>query len=114
MPAGKVPVPERPDWDFARLRPLPARWINNGFAGWTGTARVRWPEQAVQLTVTATPELGACIVYSPDEDASFFCLEPVSHPMDAHHLPGMPGLRALQAGERFEGACTFHAAEVPA
>ena len=109
MPAGKVPVGERPDWDFAPARLLPAGWINNGFAGWTGTARVRWPEHGLQLTVTATPELGTCIVYSPGEDASFFCLEPVSHPVDAHHLPGMPGLRVLQPGERFEVACTFTA-----
>jgi aldose 1-epimerase len=109
MPAGRVPVGERPGWDFARARPLPIGWINNGFAGWTGTARVYWPEHGLQLTVTATPTLGTCIVYSPSEDAPFFCLEPVSHPVDAFHLPGMPGLQLLRPGERFEVACTFTA-----
>ena len=107
MPAGKVPIAARPDWDFARWRPLPTDWINNGFSGWSGTARVRWPEHGLQLSVEATPELGTCILYSPSEDAPFFCLEPVSHPVDAFHLPGMPGLRLLQPGERFEVACTF-------
>ena len=110
MPAGKVPIAARPDWDFARWRPLPTDWINNGFSGWNGTARVRWPEHGLQLSVEATPELGTCILYSPNEDAPFFCLEPVSHPVDAFHLPGLPGLRLLQPGERFEVACTFIAA----
>ena len=36
MPAGKVPIAARPDWDFARWRPLPTDWINNGFSGWSG------------------------------------------------------------------------------
>ena len=110
LPAGQVPIGARPDWDFAQARPLPADWINNGFAGWPGTARVIWPEHGLQLTVNASPELGTCIVYSPGADASFFCLEPVSHPVDAFHLPGTPGLRVLQPGERFEVACTFSAA----
>ena len=112
LPAGKVPIAERPDWDFARARPLPAGWINNGFAGWSGSARVRWPGHGLQLTVTATAELDTCIVYSPDRDAPYFCLEPVSHPVDAFHLPGMPGLRVLRSGERFELACTFAAETV--
>ncbi len=107
LPAGKVPIGKRPGWDFARLRPLPTDWINNGFSGWSGTARVLWPERDLQLKLAATLELGTCIVYSPNEAATFFCLEPVSHPVDAHHLPGAPGLRLLQAGERFEVACTF-------
>ena len=108
MPAGKVPIGGRPDWDFARARPLPTSWINNGFAGWHGTARVIWPEHGLQLSVHATPELGTCIVYSPSADASFFCLEPVSHPVDAFHLPDMPGLRVLRAGERLDVTCTFN------
>lgn len=108
MPAGKVPIGERPDWNFAQARPLPTSWINNGFTDWSGTARVIWPERGLELSVCATPELGACIVYSPSADASFFCLEPVSHPVDAFHLPGMPGLRVLQAGERLDVTCTFN------
>ncbi|MBV4551640.1 aldose 1-epimerase [Pseudomonas sp. SWRI102] len=29
----------------------------------------------------------------------FFCIEPVSHPVNAHHLPGRPGLRLLEQGQ---------------
>jgi aldose 1-epimerase len=28
-----------------------------------------------------------------------FCLEPVSHPIDAFHQPGQPGLQVLEQGE---------------
>ena len=72
-------------------------------------ASVRWPARRVRLTVAATPALGTCILYSPGRAAPFFCLEPVSHPVDAFHLPGAPGLRVLQPGERFAVACTFAA-----
>ena len=39
---------------------------------------------------------GVLIVYSPAADAGFFCFEPVSHPVDAHHGEG---LTALEPGE---------------
>lgn len=107
LPAGKVPIGERPGWDFTRGRALPDAWINNAFVGWAGTARVCWPERGLRLTVTASPALATCILYSPGRDAAFFCLEPVSHPVDAFHLPGMPGLRLLRAGERLEVACSL-------
>jgi aldose 1-epimerase len=35
------------------------------------------------------------IVYSPNENADFFCFEPVPHPVDAFHLSGSPGLKDL-------------------
>ena len=43
-----------------------------------------------------SPELGVFIVYSPSRDADFFCFEPVSHPVDAHHGEG---LTVLEPGE---------------
>ncbi|MBV8041725.1 MAG: hypothetical protein JO226_03690 [Pluralibacter sp.] len=30
---------------------------------------------------------------------SFLCLEPQSHPVNAHRMPGQPGLVLLQQGE---------------
>jgi aldose 1-epimerase len=43
--------------------------------------------------------LGTLILYSPSAQAPFLCLEPVSHPVDAHNLPGQPGLVRLAQGE---------------
>ncbi|WP_370869554.1 hypothetical protein [Pseudomonas sp.] len=35
---------------------------------------------------------------SPTEQ-HFFCFEPVTHPVNAHHLPDHPGLRLLRHGQ---------------
>ena len=38
------------------------------------------------------------LLYCPP-GLGFFCIEPVSHPVNAHHLPGRPGLRLLEQGQ---------------
>jgi aldose 1-epimerase len=48
--------------------------------------------------------------YSPSNKADFFCFEPVTHPVDAHNLPGGPtanGLRVLAPREAMTAACRF-------
>lgn len=107
LPDREVPIDERPLWDFRQPRPLPAAWINNTFTGWSGQAQVRWKETGMGLAIKASDALGTCIVFSPGADCDFFCFEPVSHPVDAHRLPGKPGLRLLGPGERFAVACRF-------
>ncbi len=106
LPAGNLPVGERPEWDFRTARPLPSS-INNGFTGWSGRARIVWPERGLAAEIEAEPELSTYILYSPAPDCGFFCFEPVSHPVDAFHLPGGPeahGLRLLRRFERFDVA----------
>jgi aldose 1-epimerase len=111
LPAGKVPVASRPAWDFSRPRALPAGWVNNGFSGWGGEAAIRWPEHRLRLDVAAGDGAGTYLLYSPGAGSGFFCFEPVTHPVDAFHLPGRPGLRTLRRGERLSLACRFTAAE---
>lgn len=103
LPRERLPVARNPVWDYSDGRRLPAGWINNGFDGWDGRARVIWPEHRLALDITASANLSTCIVYSPDRDAPFFCFEPVSHPVDAHHLehPLQHGLVMLKPGEAF-------------
>jgi aldose 1-epimerase len=112
LPDREVPVAERPDWDFRTPRRLPEGWLNNAFTGWTGKARVTWPETGTRLEVAADNGLGTLILFSPGTDCDFLCLEPVSHPVDAHRLPGQPGLRLLHQGESFAVACRFTASEI--
>lgn len=95
LPATQTPVPVPADWQFDAARPLPGRWINAGFAGWDGTAHIHEPTHRLALTAQRMTTL---LVYSPGPDAPFFCLEPVSHPVDAHNLPGQPGLVPLAPG----------------
>ncbi|MDX8491824.1 aldose 1-epimerase [Mesorhizobium sp. VK22B] len=96
LPVGVVPVSERPGWDFERPIPLPLEWVNNAFDGWNGRASITQIEDGIAITLSASPELGVYILYSPSPDAGFFCFEPVSHPVDAHHGEG---LTPLEDGE---------------
>ena len=96
LPTGVEPIAAHPAWDFSHGAPLPAGWINNGFDGWDRRATIVQPEDGMVLSLEASPELGVFILYSPSADAGFFCLEPVSHPVDAHHGEG---LTALEPGQ---------------
>ncbi len=110
LPAGHVPIAARPDWDFAAPRPLPAGWINNAFAGWPGHASIAWPERGLALDIAAGPNLSTCIVFSPGQDSDFVCVEPVTHPPDAHNLPDGPeanGLTVLLPDEELSVSCRF-------
>jgi aldose 1-epimerase len=110
LPAGEAPVQSRPEWDFAAPRELPSGWINNAFLGWDGRASVLWPERGLELDIEADPPLSTYIVYSPSAGADFFCFEPVTHPVDAHNLPGRPeahGLTILAPQEAMSATCRF-------
>lgn len=98
LPATSAPQAPPDDFDFANSKPLPDRWINCAFSNWDGTARIEQGEDAVSLTLSSET-LTTAIIYSPDPDCGFFCFEPVSHPINAHNMPGMPGLTVLQPGE---------------
>jgi len=71
-------------------------------AAMTGGGRVR-------LTIRADELLSTCIVHSPGAESSFVCVEPVSHPVDAHNDRDVPleGLRVLTPGERLAARCRF-------
>ena len=94
FPDGEAPVVSRVEWDFAAPRALPADWINNAFLGWDGRATIIWSDRELALEVEADGPLSTYIVYSPSAKADFFCFEPVTHPVDAHNLPGGPAARA--------------------
>ena len=86
------------DIDFSMGSPLPERWLNAGFSGWDGTARITQGAGAVSVTVTSQT-LTTAIIYAPSVDSGFFCFEPVSHPVNAHRMAWLPGLTVLQPGE---------------
>ena len=97
LPVRNVPVPS--NWDFRQSKALPDEVLNHCFLPWSGKATVYWRRQGLRLHVEA--DVDAFLLYTPDE-ADFFCLEPVDHPIDAVHLPGGPlehGMTALAPGE---------------
>jgi aldose 1-epimerase len=88
------------DWDFTRAQPLPVEQIDNAFTGWDGNCEIIQDDAGYQLKCRSQ---GAdyFILYTPSGQ-DFFCFEPVSHPVNAHHLPGHPGLRLLRQGQSCE------------
>ena len=112
LPAGEVPVKARPEWDFREPKRLPGAWVNNDFRSWDGRAVIRWEDRGLSLAVDTASDkaLTTFILYSPAADADFFCFEPVTHPVDAHHRPGGPaaqGLTILAPGETLAVRCRF-------
>lgn len=107
LPASVLDVYRYARMDFSEPRSLPIDWINNAFGGWNGAAEIAWPDRGIGLRISASEELQYCVVFSPDSNAAFFCFEPVSHPVNAHNQPGLPGLRTLEPGETMEAWCQF-------
>ncbi|WP_282608873.1 aldose 1-epimerase [Pelagibius sp. Alg239-R121] len=57
------------------------------FGGWDGCAEILWPEEACGLRITASRELKHLVVFTPPGE-DFFCVEPVSHCINAVNLEG--------------------------
>lgn len=99
-----VDLPEQ--WNFKKLAALPTTVVDNAFTPWTGTARIVEAEAGYQLECQAE---GAnyYLLFCP-EGQDFFCLEPVTHPINAHHLPGRPGLQLLEPGQSCQMGFHLH------
>jgi aldose 1-epimerase len=111
--AGQLPV-ERvappPEADPRQGVSVASVSLDHGYAGWDGSARIAWPERRAQLTMAADPALSTLVIYSPSNSA-FFCVEPVSHCIDAFNLAaqGMSdtGMRILEPGETWQATVRF-------
>ncbi|MDR5906992.1 aldose 1-epimerase [Franzmannia qiaohouensis] len=88
-------------WQFADNAVLPEGRIDNLFTGWRGRGRLGWPRRGLSMAFSVAPRLSRYLVFSPGYDADFFCFEPVSHTVDAHHFndPLGEGLVELASGE---------------
>ena len=107
LPIAPVDIDAKDHWDFSDLAALPNGWINNAFTGWNCICDVEQGAEAISFRLTASDKLDVALVFSPGHDADFFCFEPVSHPVDAHNLPGLPGLTILAPDETLRVAMTL-------
>ena len=101
--ADVLPVDKRPATGRYSLqhRLISGQSLDNGFGGWSGTARVIWPERPVALEL-ASDDAGYFQVYSPVR-GGFFAAEPVQHANAALNSPqdewtGL-GMQLLGPGE---------------
>ncbi|MGQ4877718.1 hypothetical protein ACOJCM_03990 [Billgrantia sp. LNSP4103-1] len=78
--------------------------------GWQGAASIAWSSRGLTLKVECSPPGERYLVYSPGEDADFFCFEPVSHDVNAHHfaIPLAHGLVELAPGQALTQQWRFH------
>ncbi|HEY0208911.1 aldose 1-epimerase [Acerihabitans sp.] len=82
-------------WDFSTPRLPGEGWINNAFSGWTGRAVLHDAGSGAAVTMESATDI--LLVYQP-ENSDFICLEPQTHPVNAHNQPGLPGLTVLAPG----------------
>lgn len=96
-------------WNFNASQALPERLIDNLFTGWNGQAQLVWPARGVALAINTAPAMSRYLVFSPNAQADFFCFEPVSHVVDAHHCvsPIGQGLVELATGQSTSMTCRF-------
>jgi len=80
--------------DFSVSKIPENAWLNVGYSGWNGRVFIHSGDMRILLEC-ATPYL---MVFRM-ADEPFICLEPQSHPVNAHNLPGHPGLILLAQGE---------------
>jgi aldose 1-epimerase len=95
-------------WDLNAGVSAEGTLIDNCFSGWGGTAHITWPDQQLQLNLRQLVSSEEVSTYSSTKDylmiyrpsqGDHFCVEPVSHPIDAFNQPGQTGLQLLKTGE---------------
>ena len=70
-------------------------WLNVGYSGWSGRAVIQ--RDVMRVTILAQTPWLMLFRMSGEE---FLCLEPQTHPVNAHNMQGQPGLQVLAQGER--------------
>lgn len=105
LPATHMRIPAH--WRFDAPAALPQDGVDHVFDGWPGQARIAWPARGVALGIEA--DMDYFILYVPP-GRDFFCFEPVDHPINAHNLPGQPGLSVLAPGATLRRRCVFRGA----
>lgn len=101
LPKVREPVPATVD--FSQLHELPGRRLNNCFEGWTGEGSIFWPEIGLGVKIAADPIFSRYMLYAPQEDRTFFCLEPMTHTPNALATAGPDGLHVLAPGGSLSG-----------
>lgn len=109
LPIKTVSLDEVPDWSFHQLKHLPKDGFDHCFEGWSGQALITWPSRDLRLSIQADTAFPYCHIYSMNDEANFFCFEPVSHPLNAHNWPdrSLTRLTMLSKGESFTSQCIF-------
>lgn len=88
--------------NFSQLKSLPSEKVDNAFTKWSGHCLIQQPDLDYQLQLYSE-DMTYLILYCPQHQP-FFCAEPVSHPVNAHHMSGKPGLSLLKKNQQLHWA----------
>ncbi|NWJ25458.1 aldose 1-epimerase [Rhizobium sp. RM] len=105
LPGSKEEFPS--DLDIRTGAGLPKRFINNAFGNWEGTASIEWPELRLEALIETTPSHAVLMLYAPSDRQDFFCLEPMTHLPNAHHMESLGGLTLLKQSETLHSHTTI-------
>jgi aldose 1-epimerase len=87
-----------PTWDYNTSTLLDGPLIDNCFTGWDGKSTITYPDRGLTITMTMANCNGYNLLYRPP-GRSYFAVEPVTHPVNAFHMEGKPGLVVLARGQ---------------
>ncbi len=87
-----------PTWDYNSLAPLEGPMIEACYTGWNGKAVVDYPDRGLSVTMVM-PDCNGYVLLERAPEQGFFSIEPVTHPVDAFHMPNQPGLAYLAHGD---------------
>lgn len=102
--SGEDPIPTElttsfpPGWDYNAPSALEGPMIDNCYTGWNGKAVIEYPDRGLLLSMIMPDCNGYTLFYRPP-DRNYFCLEPITHPINAFHMPEQPGLSYLSHGD---------------
>ncbi|MCB2074676.1 MAG: aldose 1-epimerase [Novosphingobium sp.] len=86
-------------FDWWKGQAVSTRRVDTVYTGREGALQVAWPKKGFGVTISPSANLAFTTAYVPD-DASFFCIEPVSHVTNAINLDReCIGLAWLDPGE---------------
>lgn len=93
-------------WNFEKPTLLPQQLVDNAFTQWPGHARIIQQDAGYQLVCSAHG-CDVFLLFCPRAQ-DFFCFEPVTHPVNAHHLPQRPGLQLMAPGQSCRLSFSLH------
>lgn len=95
-----------PTWNYSTPSSLDGPLIDNCFTGWNGKAFIEYPDRGLTVIMSMAECTGYSLLYRPPGQ-TYFCLEPITHPIDAFHMPAHPGLVNLSPGQSMTLKTTF-------
>ena len=106
LPDARLPVED--GYRFEPMRTIDGPPLDNCYAGWTGTAFLRWPRRGLALTMTAGAPFGHLVAFTPP-GRDYIAVEPASNMTDAINHPEIPdrGLTILQPDEELTAEVEF-------